>query len=139
MADTLKIEIVNKLDELHTVNQALEQLGEKWELPIPILMNLNLCLEEALTNVIFYAFEEEGKYPIAITFTLSEKENVSIILEDKGKAFNPLEEVREPDLDAKVEDRRIGGLGVFFIKQFMDKVEYTRKGNTNQLLMLKQI
>ncbi len=135
----VKIEIRNKLEELETVNQTLERLGEEWGLELPVLMNLNLCLEEALTNIIFYAFEEEGKYPVRITFKYEKDKNVSILLEDEGKAFNPLEEVKAPDLDADVEERKVGGLGVFFIKQFMDIVNYQREGNTNQFLMLKQI
>lgn len=134
-----RLEILNKLEELHRVNATLEELGEKWGLDIPVLMNLNLCLEEALTNVIFYAFDEEGKYPVIITFERSNEDGISILLEDNGKPFNPLEEVKEPDVNADVDERKIGGLGVFFIRQFMDEVEYNRNGNTNQLRMLKRL
>lgn len=134
-----KLEIVNELEELHRVNEALESLEEQWELPMPIVMNLNLCMEEALTNIIFYAHEEKGKHSIQITLEHNTGISVSVLLEDGGKAFNPLEETKEPDVEAAAADREIGGLGVFFIKQFMDEVEYQRVGNTNQLRMLKQL
>ncbi len=136
--EKIRMELVNSLDELHKVNKTLEQLREKWKLEMSILMNLNLCLEEALTNIIFYAYEEKDKYPIIITFEHSNERSVSIILEDKGKAFNPLR-VKNPDLNADVKNRKIGSLGVFFIKNFMDEVEYTRSRNTNRLRMLKRI
>ena len=134
----IKLEISNKLEELHRVNATLEQLEEDWELPMPVVMNLNLCIEEALTNVIFYAFDEKEEQKIKLNFR---KDNgaVSILMEDKGKAFNPLEETKTPDVEAKAEDREIGGLGVFFIKQFMDEVSYNRVDNTNQLIMTKQL
>ncbi|MCE2503325.1 MAG: ATP-binding protein [Chlorobi bacterium] len=132
------IGILNQLSELHKVNETLEQLGKKWGLETPVLMSLNLCVEEALTNVIRYAYTEEAKYQINITFEHGPQE-VGIIVEDEGKAFNPLEEVMEPDVSAQIENRPIGGLGVFLIRQFMDEVTYQRIGNINQLRMLKRI
>jgi anti-sigma regulatory factor (Ser/Thr protein kinase) len=133
------IEIVNQIEELEKIVLTLEELEESWGLSPAISMNLNLCLEEALTNVIFYAYPEKGKHKIKVTFILEEQKSIRVSLEDNGVAFNPLEEVKKPDVEAAVEDREIGGLGVFFIKQFMDEVTYQREGNTNQLIMLKQL
>ena len=85
-----------------------------WGIDMPVVMKLNHCLEEALTNIIFYAYKDRGKHPVMITFERIDQSSVSILLEDEGRAFNPLEEAEEPDLDAAAEERRIGGLGVFF-------------------------
>lgn len=133
-----KIEITNKLEELHKVNALLEGLEDTWGLPMPIVMNLNLCLEEALTNVIFYAYQDSGKHSINISIQYVD-DKVNLLIKDEGKPFNPLEEAKEPDTEANVEDRQIGGLGVFFIKQFMDEVKYQRVGDFNQLNMIKQL
>lgn len=138
MIDSYRINIKNELDELATVSQKLEELTEKWEVDMGVAMNLSLCLEEALTNVIFYAYPEGKSGDIQVTVQL-EGGSVSIGIEDEGKAFNPLTDSKDPDLEASVEDRQIGGLGIHFIKQFMDKLDYQRINNKNQLVFSKKI
>ncbi len=138
MIDSYRINIKNELDELATVSQKLEELTEKWEVDMGIAMNLSLCLEEALTNVIFYAYPKGESGDILVTFQL-ESGSVSVGIEDEGIAFNPLTDSKEPDLEASIEDRQIGGLGIHFIKQFMDKLDYQRINNKNQIVFSKKI
>lgn len=138
MIDSYRINIKNESEQLTTVSQKLEELTEKWEVDMAIAMNLSLCLEEALTNVIYYAYPEGVSGDIQITFALKEG-SVSVGIEDEGIAFNPLTDSKAPDLEASVEDRQIGGLGVYFIKQFMDDLDYQRINNKNQLVFSKNI
>ncbi len=94
-------------------------------------------MEEALSNVIFYTFEENEKATIDIRLELTDDGEMIITIEDSGKAFNPLESIKEPETGVALEDRKIGGLGIFFITQFMDRVTYNRIENRNQLKMFK--
>ena len=102
------------------------------------LYRLKVASEEALMNIINYAYQGDNG-DICITFEYIEKSNYTVLsIKDKGIAFNPLK-VGEPDLKTEVENREVGGLGVFMIKKLMDKVAYERKDNTNILTLTKNV
>jgi anti-sigma regulatory factor (Ser/Thr protein kinase) len=126
----------NELSELNTLAERLESLGEEWELGSKAIFSINLALDEILTNIISYGFEDNASHSITIDFDLNAKD-IDITIVDDGKPFNLLD-VAEPDTSAPLEDRKIGGLGILFVKKFMDKVEYQRKDNYN-IVKLKKI
>jgi len=94
-------------------------------------------LEEAVSNVIFYAFDDEKEHDIKIVISLENK-ILSIEIIDDGKPFDPTAR-KEPDVSLPAEDRPIGGLGIFLIRKMMDNVTYTRHNNLNTLTLLKNI
>ena len=97
-----------------------------------------LASEEAIVNVIHYAYPEgEGDLEIQVR-GLDGTGGIEITLRDKGVAFNPLER-ETPDIDAPVEDRPIGGLGIFMVQKIMDSVAYERLGDENVLTMAKRL
>jgi anti-sigma regulatory factor (Ser/Thr protein kinase) len=99
---------------------------------------MRLVSEEALINVIDYAYpDKNGELEIRYEYN-KEDDFIEIRIIDEGKPFNPLEHDK-PDLDTAVEDREIGGLGIFMIKQIMDKVIYERKDQQNILTLIKHI
>jgi serine/threonine-protein kinase RsbW len=125
----------NKVNELTRVAVYLEELGEEWGLSAPLIMSLNLVLEEALSNIILYGFDAGSKNTIEITFRKTGYElNFSIV--DDGYEYDPTQKA-DPDVTLPVEDRPIGGLGIFLIKKIMDKVEYQRKDDKNYLILTK--
>jgi serine/threonine-protein kinase RsbW len=132
-----KIVITNNVEELPVMAAKVEELAEKWELPVPLTMNLNLVLEEAVSNVIFYGFNDKEKHEIDITFTLDDK-ILSIEIKDDGIPFDPTLR-KQPDIDLPAEERPIGGLGIFLISKIMDTVNYKRVNNQNILTLLKNI
>ena len=97
-----------------------------------ILFKIRLCIEEAAENVVRYAYEG-GKGWIEVG-TEQEGDALVISMTDAGVAFNPLDKP-DPDLTLSVEDRPIGGLGIFLCKKLMDSVEYSREGGLNCLKM----
>jgi anti-sigma regulatory factor (Ser/Thr protein kinase) len=100
-------------------------------------MKLNLVLEEAVSNVIFYAFKDQEKHEINISLYLESK-TLTIDITDYGIAFDPT--LREqPDLTLPAEERPIGGLGIFLIQKIMDTVNYSRNNNQNKLTLTKNI
>lgn len=98
---------------------------------------IHLVSEELVVNVVSYAYAdgEEGYLNINIDNT---GDVLSIQFVDGGIAFNPLEK-EQPDTTLALEDREIGGLGIFLTKQMMDDVTYQRVGNENILTIKKKI
>jgi serine/threonine-protein kinase RsbW len=129
--------IRNDVKELFRISDFLEILWEDWNLPAKLMYSINLVLEEAISNIIFYAFDDDLVHLIGLEFRLEGKQ-LSMILIDGGKPFDPTIK-EDPDTSLSVEDRPIGGLGIFLIKQLMDKVFYERKDGKNQLSMIKSI
>ncbi len=129
--------IDNQLDELSRVVEFLEELGEEWGLAMTLVFSLNLVLEEALTNVILYGFDNDDKHAIEINFKKVDRE-LSITIIDDGRAYDPTLKA-DPDITLSVDERPIGGLGIFLIKKIMDSVEYQRKENKNFLMLKKNI
>jgi serine/threonine-protein kinase RsbW len=131
------IVITNNVEELPILAAKVEELAEKWELPMALAMNLNLVLEEAVSNVIFYAFNDQVNHEITILFKL-ENNILTIEITDDGIAFDPTLR-KKPDLTLPAEERPIGGLGIFLISKIMDSVNYSRQNNQNKLTLIKNI
>ena len=111
--------IKNELSEIAKVVDTVDSIAEKWDLPIKIAFNLNLAIEELITNTISYGYEDENAHEIEITFTKTNK-NLTVVLSDDAKRFNPLENEATPDLEASLDEKVIGGLGIFFVKKIIN-------------------
>lgn len=98
---------------------------------------IHLAVDEACTNSIKYAYPpgREGELELSCALT---GDSVIVTIRDWGKAFNPLESP-PPDLDLGIEERPIGGLGIFLMKKFSDRLEYRRENNSNFLTIIKKI
>ncbi len=132
------LKIINDISELDKVMIFIEEMAVNWKIPVKEVFNINLVLEEMISNIIFYAFEDKSDHEILIEVDYNEN-NLKIMIEEEGKAFNLLE-VPSPDfLDAGVEDRKVGGLGIHLIKTIMDKIEYKRTDDKNQTFLYKKI
>lgn len=129
--------IENRIGELSALAEKIDDLAEKWELSQALAMNINLVIEEALSNIIFYAFADNDKHEIKISVSLNN--NMLIIkITDNGIPFNPL--LQElPDINLPAEERPVGGLGIFLISQIMDEMHYARQKNQNILTLNKSI
>lgn len=134
----IKLVLKNNINELNNLINGLEKVSEKWDISLKPLFNINLVLEEIITNIIYYAYDDEKEHIIVIKFW-KEGSNINIKIVDDGKEFNLL---KVPELDTKnisLEERDIGGLGIYFVRKLMDKVEYQRKNKKNILILTKCI
>ncbi|MEW5727205.1 MAG: ATP-binding protein, partial [Pseudomonadota bacterium] len=95
-----------------------------------------LCLDELITNIVSYGYDDERHHDIHVRFRIEGGMLVTEI-EDDAKEYNPFTEAPEPDLDAEVDDRRIGGLGVFLVKEFMDRTDYRHDAGRNVTTLWK--
>ena len=133
-----KLIIKNRVQELQQIAELLEVLESRWELPPKVVMNMNLALEEVVSNVIFYAFKENTTHDIQLDFELKDQK-LRVHITDDGIPFNPLQMPPPPDLEKKAEERNVGGLGIHFVKNFMDDLAYKRENDKNILTLIKNI
>lgn len=132
-----KLTIENQIEQLAGVATFVEELGEELGLSVEHVFNFNLVLEEAMTNVIMYAYPEGETHEIWLT-AIEQDGVVTFRVEDEGTAFDPTA-VPDADVTLSAEERAIGGLGIFLIRQLMDEVEYQRVNGRNQLTMKKKL
>lgn len=133
------LELTNRLEEIEKLPVLLEEICSQWQLPVSVAASLNLVLEEAVVNVIQYAYPEGEEGTLTIDVEWKEQEQLlQFTLSDAGKPFDPTA-VPDADTSLSVEERPIGGLGIFLIRQMMDCVEYRYYNNRNVLVMQKRI
>jgi len=100
-------------------------------------MQMNLALEEAVVDVMSYAYPEGTKGYVDIS-ALSESDCLTFVISDSGKPFDPTTK-GEVDTTLPAEERSIGGLGIHLVKQLMDSIQYEYKDGHNVLTLKKRI
>jgi sigma-B regulation protein RsbU (phosphoserine phosphatase) len=133
----LTIRIKNELTELQKVDQALEQYSKLHLLPVEVSNAISLALDEIITNVVSHGYQDHEEHFIDVRITLAEQQ-LSLIIEDDGMAFDPLE-TASPDTLSGLEDRPIGGLGIHLVRNVMDEVTYDYRNERNCLVMKKML
>lgn len=98
--------------------------------------SIEMAVDEACSNIIEHAYEGEGKGSIRCTCNVND-DGITIILADKGKTFDP-SQIPEPNLSKNIDDRQAHGLGLYFIRQWMDDVYFSSDGAENVLTMQKR-
>jgi len=131
----VKLTVKNRIEDLLRVNSIFESFATQHDIGGKLRYHLLVSIEEILTNIIKYGFDEQGVHPIHITFRY-DSSAIEMEFEDRGREFNPLE-VGEPDLDTPIEDRQLGGLGIHLVKNMVDVAQYRRVGDRNILLLRK--
>ena len=132
-----EIRIINQINELQKVAQFIEEIGEELRLSAELQMKLNLVLEEMVSNVIFYAYPDDVEAEIEIVAKSDSKE-LTFTLTDQGREFDPTMR-EETDLSVNPANRDLGGMGIYIVKNIMDKVTYQRLDGKNILTMTKKI
>ncbi|MDY6348337.1 MAG: ATP-binding protein, partial [Bacteroidales bacterium] len=106
-------------------------------LEMSVFPKISLAIEEALANVIMYAYPESQDGLVSLVASVADS-TLYFKICDSGKQFNPLLH-QESNLSSKLEERSIGGLGIHIIKEVMDALEYEYNDFQNTLLMSKKI
>ncbi|MCH2043198.1 MAG: ATP-binding protein [Saprospiraceae bacterium] len=100
-----------------------------------VIIKVNVVFDELLSNIIKYSYEEEGAHPIYVDFGYDDG-RLNIQIRDKGLPFNPFH-VTPPDFSVPLEERTIGGLGIYLVKNLMDTYQYERINQENVVTMSK--
>lgn len=131
---------MNTLSYNSIAGKAPEIIEDVMALPVvaeqaALEFTLRLVLEELVVNVVNYAYGEGGDGPLDITVE-NRDDAIVITLTDQGVPFNPLEQ-EAPDTDLPPEERPIGGLGIFLVREMMDNVTYRYEAGRNILTVGK--
>jgi serine/threonine-protein kinase RsbW len=137
MSAQVTVSFKNQLTEIELLGQVVSEFAEHHQWSPRMLFEVNVSLEELLTNVISYAYEDNQEHEITLRLSFADGE-MAAELEDDGLPFNPLERA-EPDLSIPLEERQIGGLGIFLARKFMTDLTYQRRDGKNLLRLKKKI
>jgi serine/threonine-protein kinase RsbW len=126
---------------LSVVRATVERLTETLGFPIAQGTSITRAVDEALTNIVRHSYSNRPDQPIAMYFRRAQRQQdgqvqqgLEILLCDRGPAVDPCKLQGRP-----LDEIRPGGLGLHFIRQAMDTVEFTRKGPTNRLRLIKYL
>ena len=136
MTAKLSLKIEASPDALDRINDELESLSRQEEWPSDLFFTTNLVVEELGLNVINHAYRgQSGEFEIIIT---SEEQAITVEIIDNGPPFNMLQDAPLPDVEAEIEERPIGGLGIHLVKTMMDELHYKRDQERNHLILVKR-
>ena len=125
------------IQNVETVTEFVNTVLEENDCPMKVQMQLDVAIDEIFGNIAYYAYGEgSGNATIQVEI---EKNPPGIVLTfiDQGTPYNPLEN-KDPDITLDIEDRQIGGLGIFLVKKTMDDFSYKYVDGQN-ILTLKKI
>lgn len=135
---TAQLQLSNQIAELDKLRDFMEEtIMGQWGVPAAVAMAVNLALEEAFVNIVHYAFNGEETHKVGFLFQ-GDQEQLLITITDQGRAFDPTQS-KAPDTSLPASERPIGGLGILMINKIMDRVEYKRRDDTNELTLTKRI
>ena len=127
----------NNIQQIPQLAEFVETIAEEKNLDQAMAMSLNLALEEAVTNVILYAYPDGIDGLVDIEAYIHD-DCLEFIISDSGKPFDPTA-APEADVTLGVEERSIGGLGIYLVRNIMDTVSYRYENGKNILVMIKKI
>jgi anti-sigma regulatory factor (Ser/Thr protein kinase) len=133
----VEIVLTNQPEDRQNLAAALEAFARQNQLPARVLQAADLSLEEHITNILRYAYDDAQPRRICVRLDVLGG-CLQIEVADDGRPFDPLQKPRV-DTSLPLEDKPVGGLGIHLIRQFMDEIQYCREANLNILRLRKRI
>jgi anti-sigma regulatory factor (Ser/Thr protein kinase) len=124
-------------DAIGSVQALVDRVGRSYGLPPDTVTDLQVALDEVVTNIVHYAHPDGANHEFTVRFEMRGT-RLQTVVEDDGVAFDPLA-APAPDLSLPLEKRRVGGLGVHFVKNLMSAVRYERVGERNRLTLEQEL
>ena len=129
--ESLTIEVANRFEDIPRANKRISAFCSDRSVPTKLLNRFSLSLDEVLTNIITHGIGDKGDRELAVRIDIDD-DYLSATVSDDGKPFDPLAQAL-PDIHAPIEQRKVGGLGIHLLRKMMDKVDYRRIGDRNEL------
>jgi serine/threonine-protein kinase RsbW len=133
----LSIALANERRELARLGDQIEQFGRDCGLSGDNAATMNLALDELVSNIIKYAYDDAEEHQILVTVAVG-RDLLTISVEDDGKPFNPID-APSPNPDLPLEEWPIGGLGVHIVKSIADTLDYRRERGRNIVRLEKRL
>jgi serine/threonine-protein kinase RsbW len=136
MNGQLELTLPNQRSAVARAQDQIESFARRHGLATRALHEAQLALEEHLTNIISYGYDDKLEHQIKVRVQLNASE-LRVEVEDDGHPFNPLEQPA-PDVSIPIEERPVGGLGIHMMRKSLDGIEYRRTEGKNILDMIKR-
>jgi anti-sigma regulatory factor (Ser/Thr protein kinase) len=136
-ASESRLVIPNDLAALRPMSRWLEECVRAHDAPEQLAFNFDLCANEAVTNIISYAYPDDGRREIRLR-CFREDGALCLEIEDDGIPYDPLARPEHAQPDS-LDDAGIGGLGVDLIRSFMDECRYARRNGRNVLTLVARL
>src|SRR5215217_7483751 len=133
MSASLSLTLANRMAEVPRLVALLDSFGAGAGLSDDVVFRMTVTLDEVVTNVVRHAFDAPGGHEILLGITVNDA-LVTAVVEDDGPPFD-LRTVPPADVDAPIELRPIGGLGVHLVRSLTQSLEYHRRGKRNVLTL----
>ena len=137
MTQRFQITRAAELESLQVFRDFIAECCAKFDIPNDIVFELKLAVDEACTNVIEHGYKGMDPGSIILSFRI-EPDRILVQIIDFGRVFEPTD-APKPDIEAALEDRPLGGLGLYLIYQTMDNIDYQSSGDGNTLTFTKYI
>ena len=134
---TAETSISNRRDDLARVTRIVDELAASHHLAAGVVADVNVALDEVLTNIITYGYDDNRVHEIRIRLTVDDDAIEAEVLDD-GRPFDPTA-IAAPDRSTSLRERRVGGLGMHLVKHLMSEVIYSRSGNHNRLVLKRRL
>ena len=135
--EELRFTLKNRLAEIARLGERLGEFAAVHQLAPSVLYDLNLALEEAVTNIISHGYSDHREHEILVRIRVESGEVIAEVKDD-APAFNPLT-APDADVTTPLDERTAGGLGIHLMRKLMDEIEYQRLEDGNLLIMKKNI
>lgn len=135
MKERCPLTLSNRRTDVEATLRQVETFCRQHLVPLSAMQSVLLALEELLVNIVTHGYHDEQSHTIAVMLELHDS-HLSIEITDDGMAFDP-RTVPAPNFSMSIDERPIGGLGVWLILQMMDEIDYRREGHMNKLRLVK--
>ena len=132
--DARALTLNSSFSEMARIVPWIEDVASRYALPERTRFAMDLCLEEAISNIIRYGYAGEPGHAIVVRNLANRDGFLTLVIEDAAPPFNPLA-VRDLRMPRSLEQMSEGGLGIPLLKHFADAVEYERSPTGNRLIM----
>lgn len=130
------LRLPSQTDNLELIRNFVAGVAKKVGFDAEDVNKVELAIDEACTNVIEHAYENDESQDIDVAIQIN-YDKFSIVVTDKGKTFSP-KDISMPDMGRYLAELRVGGLGIYLMKTLMDEVEYhSEPGVGNEVRMVK--
>ena len=133
----MQITIKNRLSDIALVQTALKQFADVRGISSHDVMKVNLIVDELISNIVSYAYQDDGEHDIEIELGLADN-RLSLVITDDGVPFDPSAK-DSPDTAAPLEARPLGGLGIHLVKKIADDLSYQRRAGKNVVTVVKRV
>jgi len=137
MATELSIQLSNNRPEIRNLRNRFDIFAKDNKIPKKAIHDVQLALDEIVTNTIEYGYEDDDKHLIDIKFTFNKK-SLKITIIDDANPYNILDK-ENPDTSLSLEDKPIGGLGIYLVKHLMTNIDYDYRDGKNHILLTKSL